>query len=156
MIFLCNLAENASLPKTSREETTLRGTTVVKRIWIDQCWSKLDLPLLSLSRFLFAFSSSAAPSWTRLDTVSWFTWGIFRTYLQSQDGGQYRDLTVVWTNFFISAFVMVILGRFLVFVGLTAILHAGYSAVQCTYFPGIRQILNKELSQLTMLFQLKL
>ena len=29
---------------------------------------------------------------------------------------------------------MVILGRILVFLGLAAILHAGYSAVQCEYF----------------------
>jgi len=29
---------------------------------------------------------------------------------------------------------MIILGRILVFFGLVAILHAGYSAVQCKYF----------------------
>lgn len=38
---------------------------------------------------------------------------------------------------------MVILGRILVFFGLVAILHAGYSAVQCKYF-----VLNKELSEI--------
>ena len=38
---------------------------------------------------------------------------------------------------------MVILGRILVFFGLVAILHAGYSAVQCKYF-----VLNIELSEI--------
>ena len=40
---------------------------------------------------------------------------------------------------------MVILGRILVFFGLVAILHAGYSAVQCKYF-----VLNKELSEIKL------
>ena len=38
---------------------------------------------------------------------------------------------------------MVILGRILVFFGLVAILHAGYSAVQCEYF-----VLEEKLSEI--------
>ena len=38
---------------------------------------------------------------------------------------------------------MVILGRILVFFGLVAILHAGYSAVQCEYF-----VLKEKLSKI--------
>lgn len=33
---------------------------------------------------------------------------------------------------------MVIIGRILVFFGLAAILHAGYSAVQCEYIMALR------------------
>ena len=67
---------------------------------------------------------------------------------EDRQGGQFGN----WVKAFIRAFsngvelfrlIWVILGRILVFFGLVAILHAGYSAVQCKYF-----VLNKELSEI--------